>query len=72
MPGFSGVELAAAVRKRWPNLPVLLITGYNDIAAEAGAGRGWDWLQKPFRQADLAEHVDRLVAVKRSNATSAA
>jgi len=72
MPGFSGVELATAVRKRWPNLPVLLITGYSNVAAEAGADRGWDWLQKPFRQADLAEHVDRLVAVKRSNSTSAA
>ena len=72
MPGFSGVELATAVRKRWPNLPVLLITGYSDVAAEAGADQGWDWLQKPFRQADLAEHVGRLVAVKRSNSTSAA
>jgi CheY-like chemotaxis protein len=69
MPGFTGAELAAAVRKRWPNLPVLLITGYNEIAGEAHAGQGWDWLQKPFRRADLAEHVRRLIAVKRPDAT---
>ena len=67
MPGLSGAELASAVRERWPNLPVLLITGYNDVVAETRAGQGWDWLQKPFRQADLAEHVGRMVAVKRSN-----
>jgi signal transduction histidine kinase/CheY-like chemotaxis protein len=82
MPGFSGAELAAAVRERWPKLPVLLITGYNDIApgdiaagdiaAGARPGQGWDWLQKPFRQAELAGHVRRLVAPKRPNATSAA
>ena len=64
MPGFSGVELATAVRKRWPNLPVLLITDIAISAAEAGADRGWNWLQKPFRQADLGGHVGRLVAVK--------
>ena len=43
MPGFSGVELATAVRKRWPNLPVLLVTGYSDVAprrAQTEAGTG--------------------------------
>ncbi|HJR82983.1 MAG TPA: ATP-binding protein [Sphingomicrobium sp.] len=30
MPGQSGIDLAREVRKRWPNLPVVLTTGYSD------------------------------------------
>jgi len=31
MPGsVSGIDLAAAVRERWPALPVVLATGYTD------------------------------------------
>ena len=31
MPGMSGLELASQARKLWPNLQVLLATGYNDL-----------------------------------------
>ena len=30
MPGQSGIDLAREVRKRWPDLPVVLTTGYSD------------------------------------------
>jgi PAS domain S-box-containing protein len=30
MPGQSGIDLAREVRKRWPDLPVILTTGYSD------------------------------------------
>ncbi len=35
MPGMDGLELAAKLRERWPDLPVLLVSGY----AEAALGR---------------------------------
>jgi two-component system cell cycle sensor histidine kinase/response regulator CckA len=35
MPGLDGLELAARLRERWPQLPVLLVSGY----AEAALGR---------------------------------
>jgi two-component system cell cycle sensor histidine kinase/response regulator CckA len=35
MPGLDGLELAAKLRDRWPDLPVLLVSGY----AEAALGR---------------------------------
>jgi two-component system response regulator HupR/HoxA len=30
MPGRSGTELAAEVRERWPDVVILLLTGYDD------------------------------------------
>ena len=31
MPGMTGVELAEIVRRKRPNMPVLLATGYTDL-----------------------------------------
>jgi len=30
LPGKNGIEVAAAARRRWPHLPVIIITGYVD------------------------------------------
>jgi DNA-binding NtrC family response regulator len=35
MPGGTGTELAQSVKKRWPNLPVILISGINEIPPDA-------------------------------------
>jgi PAS domain S-box-containing protein len=57
MPGETGgVELAGELRRRNPALPVLLITGSGQAAAEAMAD-GFQVLQKPFARAALAEAV---------------
>lgn len=50
MPGMSGLDLQREARQRWPNLPVVMITGHGDIpmavaALKAGAA---DFLEKPF------------------------
>jgi CheY-like chemotaxis protein len=50
MPGMSGAELARTARERWPNLRLLIISGYadvDDIAPDLPR------LSKPFRQAEL-------------------
>ena len=31
MPGMSGDQLAAVVKKQWPQLPVIMITGFGDL-----------------------------------------
>jgi PAS domain S-box-containing protein len=54
MPGISGTELAAQARARWPEMPVLLLTGYADPATRSG---GFPVLRKPFRQTELARQV---------------
>ena len=48
MPGgMSGVELARALRARYPSLPVLLTTGYSDVAQKA-ANEMFPILLKPY------------------------
>lgn len=55
MPGMSGNALAATILERWPNLPVLLISG-------ALLGDEPDrFLRKPFTPEALIEAVERLV-----------
>jgi two-component system, NtrC family, sensor kinase len=53
MPGgMNGLELADAVRRRIPNLAVLLTTGYSSSAHDA-VRRGFEVLQKPYDLAAL-------------------
>ena len=60
MPGMNGVELVNQARSLRPEMKVLLITGYSNIAE--GPGALLPRLAKPFRQADLAEHVADVLA----------
>jgi signal transduction histidine kinase len=62
MPGMTGSELARQIRLRWPDLPVILATGYADLPAEEAAG--WPRLSKPYQRVELAAaitHVFELV-----------
>jgi PAS domain S-box-containing protein len=56
MPGMSGIELAHAVRRRLPDLPVLLATGYSDEIL-SGAGSGFEILRKPYGSHSLAAAI---------------
>ncbi len=66
LPGASGRELAERLRMRWPEMPVLFITGYTEdqALATAAAGAGLDektrFLHKPFTTARLVEEVTDL------------
>ncbi|UAK25764.1 ATP-binding protein [Sphingomonas nostoxanthinifaciens] len=58
MPKMTGVELAKAVAVDWPQMPVLVVSGYSDaIGIDAELPR----LEKPFRQADLASGLAALL-----------
>jgi CheY-like chemotaxis protein len=35
MPGQTGTELTRQIKRRWPSLPVILISGVNEIPADA-------------------------------------
>ena len=61
MPGMQGTELAATVRKIFPNLPVVLMSGYfSKISAEALDELGQvELLAKPFTTDELAHAVSR-------------
>jgi PAS domain S-box-containing protein len=59
MPGgISGLELADQVAKRWPDLPILITTGYNDdLVADIPRGTALDVIGKPYRRTELADRV---------------
>lgn len=59
--GISGYELLARVKKRWPELPMLMITAYATpkLAAEAIKSGATDYLPKPFAPEELLLHVSR-------------
>ncbi|WP_237180639.1 response regulator [Roseomonas haemaphysalidis] len=58
MPGMTGAELATQVRRSWPGLPILLLTGYADPATRSD---DYPVLRKPFRQNELARQVAALL-----------
>jgi len=59
MPGMTGAELARTARERYPDLPVVVATGYADMSAiHAAVGDGMV-LKKPFQLAELAAVVRR-------------
>jgi CheY-like chemotaxis protein len=61
MPGMSGGELARTIQDRWPQMPVLIVSGY----AEAdGISPGLPCLTKPFRQSDLTAVMANLTSQK--------
>ncbi|MFC7478005.1 PAS domain S-box protein [Dankookia sp. GCM10030260] len=47
MPGMNGVELGREIRRRWPNLPVILTSGYSQVLADGGA-QDFELLHKPY------------------------
>ncbi len=58
MPGMSGLELGAELRRRYPGLPVLLTSGYSHVLASEGR-HGFEVLQKPYAVDALAEALRR-------------
>jgi PAS domain S-box-containing protein len=59
MPGMTGAELARAAARHRPDLPVLVITGYADVA-DAAVGH-LPRLAKPFGQAAIGRHAADLL-----------
>jgi two-component system NtrC family sensor kinase len=47
MPGISGIEFGQIVRERYPDIPIVLASGYSDKAAVA-LSEGFRLLQKPY------------------------
>ena len=74
MPGMSGLELQEELNRRGAIIPVIFISGHGDIpmAVEAIQHGAFDFLQKPFRDQDLIDRVQRALAVDHANRQSLA
>jgi PAS domain S-box-containing protein len=59
MPGgISGLELARKLRSRFPEMPILLTTGYSE---EVGGTHGFPVLQKPYELESLSGAVQKVL-----------
>ncbi len=69
MPGTDGAQLIAEARTRWPEIPIVIVTGsatfggenVNAVAARLGADA---LMVKPFRADELAQRLAALFVKK--------
>lgn len=69
MPGMSGLDLLPAVKSKWPDLPVFMISAYGDkdtvaTALERGADK---FLTKPVDFSQLKQDVSLAIADARGD-----
>jgi PAS domain S-box-containing protein len=64
MPKMTGTQLAKAIRKEWPDMPVLLATGYAEIKREEVMDL--PKLSKPFSENDLAAALIEIKVKRRA------
>src|SRR5919198_2808525 len=64
MPGMDGMQLLAEVRRRWPDLPVLMLTAHGTVplAVEAMKRGAADFLLKPFDRDEILLAINRALA----------
>jgi PAS domain S-box-containing protein len=64
MPGISGLDLAAEVRGRYPDIPVILTSGYSHVLAQNGS-HGFELLHKPYSVEQLSRVLRKAVSWQR-------
>jgi len=62
MPQAGGLELLSAVQTSWPDLPVLIITGFSSIASAVESTKlgAAGYLPKPFTPEELEDAVQKV------------
>jgi len=66
MPGPSGIEVLKQIKKKWPSIQVLVITGYATLRTALDAIRygAFHYLQKPFDIDELVDTMHRMIRKK--------
>ncbi len=67
MPGLSGLELLGRVRQKYPNTPVIIISGISDKEHAQGLIKlgAFEYLLKPFRLGVVEKSVKRALDYRR-------
>jgi DNA-binding NtrC family response regulator len=68
MPGLSGLELLGTVRQKYPDTPVIIISGISDQEHAQGLIRlgAFEYLLKPFRLEVVEKSVKRALDRRRN------
>jgi DNA-binding NtrC family response regulator len=63
MPGINGIELAARIQQTYPDVQVLLMTGYGprEIAKVAGKENPYRIIWKPFKTEFLLQAIENML-----------
>ena len=69
MPGMSGLELQQELNRRGAVIPVVFVTGHGDVpmAVEAIQQGAFDFVQKPYREQELLDRIQRALVKDKSN-----
>ena len=60
-PGMDGITLVAMVRRRWPPVAIILVSGHV-AAADVDIPDGGKFFSKPVRPAELVATLERMAA----------
>ncbi len=73
MPDIDGIEVLKRIKAQWPDIEVIMITGYQTIsasatnAAEAIRSLGaFDYIEKPFIPDAILEVIDKAMSRKKT------
>ena len=64
MAGINGIELATRIGKRYPEVPVVLTSGYSHVLEESGAA-GFELLHKPYSVDQLSQVLQQALQSRR-------
>ncbi|MDH6594376.1 PAS domain S-box-containing protein [Variovorax sp. TBS-050B] len=64
--GMRGTRLAAEAERRFPDLAILLMSGFSSelLEADRDALQGWELLRKPYTRAELARALARVLPAR--------
>ena len=63
-PGMRGTRLAAEAQQRFPDLAILLMSGFSSelLDADREVPQSWELLRKPYTRGELARAMARVLA----------
>jgi len=69
MPDIDGMQVLKKVKEGWPDIEVIMITGYQTIntAVEAIKLGAFDYIEKPFTPSAIVEAIDKAISHRQEN-----
>jgi len=66
MPGKTGMELLALVKGKYPEIEVIMITGFGEVqtAVEAMKAGASDYILKPFLNQDILQRIEKIGRIR--------
>jgi len=64
MPDMDGLEVLKVIKERWPDIQVVIITGYGTIstAVQAIKKGAYEYIEKPFTPEDILDVVTKALS----------